>query len=274
MSTTQPFVNAGEPPSSAQLARVMQRQQLHRLSWVVASISLTCLVAYGACAANRNEDCSSRLAIAYMRLMNMSRQGIPDPKVVEQNRHLLLIASHDCPVPDGGLKVPMMGTWTRGTFAIAANDLSWVSHNANAIRDEARAAGEARLYPLHVAAGFATRPMVELLISRGFDVNQREPGGETPLMVSAYLDLQTDSENSEALIKAGADVNAISDNGSTALFFAVAQEDAPLVATLLHAGALVRAGGKSDYSVITLTRKHGNAKIVALIEKADSPSPK
>ena len=92
---------------------------------------------------------------------------------------------------------------------------------------------------LMAAARAGSLEVVELLLPRGVDVNAREPGRrQTALMLAAA---GKHRGAAEALIAAGAEVDAASKGGSTALHFAVQQTDVPTARLLLDAGASVHA---------------------------------
>jgi len=87
---------------------------------------------------------------------------------------------------------------------------------------------------LHYAVMRGRMPMIDLLLSRGADVNSRTRMGTTPLHTAA---LYARVEVAELLIDAGADVNAQSASGVTALAMAEAARNRPLAAMLRARGA-------------------------------------
>ncbi len=70
------------------------------------------------------------------------------------------------------------------------------------------------LTPLHYAAGWGHKEIVELLIAEGADVNAMNGAGQTPLHFAAQ---EGQKEIVELLIAKGADVNAKTNNGTTPL---------------------------------------------------------
>ena len=65
-----------------------------------------------------------------------------------------------------------------------------------------------------VAAFYGRKEIVELLLSKGADVNAKDSKGETALMVAAFYGRK---ETVELLLSKGADVNAKDNEGKTAL---------------------------------------------------------
>jgi hypothetical protein len=87
---------------------------------------------------------------------------------------------------------------------------------------------------LHYAVMRGRMPMIDLLITRGADVNSRTKMGTTPLHTAV---LYARLEVAELLLDAGSDVNAQSASGATPLAIAEAARNQPLVAMLRARGA-------------------------------------
>lgn len=87
---------------------------------------------------------------------------------------------------------------------------------------------------LHYAVMRGRMPVIDVLLSRGADVNSRTRMGTTPLHTAA---LYARIEVAELLIDAGADVNAQSASGVTPLAMAEAARNQPLAAMLRSRGA-------------------------------------
>jgi ankyrin repeat protein len=91
-----------------------------------------------------------------------------------------------------------------------------------------------------------TTQEIEAAIAAGADIGTRGKDGRTALMAAA-----ANSKNPEAvsiLLKAGAEVNAQSDSGWTALMFATWQGSPEIVSTLLKAGAEVNAQSENGWT--------------------------
>jgi len=70
----------------------------------------------------------------------------------------------------------------------------------------------------------------------------------TPLMHALFLD---DTERARELLSSGADVNAVSANGSTALVYAAERDDPAILQLLLTKGAKVNAHTRNDANALT-----------------------
>lgn len=87
--------------------------------------------------------------------------------------------------------------------------------------------------PLHYAVMKGRMKIIDLLLSRGADVNSRTRNGTTPLHTAA---LYARKEVAERLLEAKADVNARSQSGATALALAAAAKNWPIVEMLREHG--------------------------------------
>jgi TonB family protein len=86
--------------------------------------------------------------------------------------------------------------------------------------------------PLMYAAGSYSNSFEDELLKAGANVNALSKRGETALMASAVTGMAD-----ESLLNAGADVNAVNDVGMTALMLLVQRGDPDELAALLKAGA-------------------------------------
>jgi TonB family protein len=89
--------------------------------------------------------------------------------------------------------------------------------------------------PLMYAAGSYGDSVLSDIVRAGADVNARSKRGETALMASAVAGIAD-----EDLLNAGAEVNAVNDEGMTALMLLAQRGDPDEVETLLKAGADAR----------------------------------
>ena len=103
--------------------------------------------------------------------------------------------------------------------------------------------------PLMNAAAFGSIETMKLLIDKGADVNARSAAGATALMWAV-----TDLAKVRLLIDRGADVNAVSESGRTALLLAaMSDRSGPIVRLLLSHGA--NAQVVDNEKTTTLTRR-------------------
>lgn len=88
--------------------------------------------------------------------------------------------------------------------------------------------------PLHYAVMKGRMQIIDLLLSRGADVNSRTRNGTTPLHTAA---LYARKEVAERLLEKNADINALSAGGSTPLALATAAKNKSIVEMLRERGA-------------------------------------
>ena len=95
---------------------------------------------------------------------------------------------------------------------------------------------------LHYAAQSKNVLVVQALIQAGADVNAKMTGDVTPLMLSVDMAFGQ-PDIALALIQAGADVNAADENGDTALIIATTESSFEVFQSLLDRGANPNARG-------------------------------
>jgi len=96
--------------------------------------------------------------------------------------------------------------------------------------------------PLHYAAQCKNVLVVEALIQAGADVNAKTKDNVTPLILSVDMAFGQ-PDIALALIRAGADVNAAEEDGDTALIVATTESSFEVFQTLLERGANPNARG-------------------------------
>lgn len=142
---------------------------------------------------------------------------------------------------------------------------------------------------LHMAAAASSRPMAQLLVSRGADCRARNRRGAEPLHYAADGDRsrpEAQEEVIEYLISAGADPNAIDKSGVSPLHRAVRRRSLSAVRALLDRGAEVRAANRSGSTPLHLAvqttgasgsgseeaRRHQAGIIRLLLERGARPT--
>jgi len=120
--------------------------------------------------------------------------------------------------------------------------------------------------PLHLAAFFGQPSVVELLMSRGADVNarSRNAAGNTPLHAA------TAGRNRDAvrlLLEHGADVNARQEGGFAALHSAAQSGDIEMARLLIAAGAHVHARANNNQNALDLALTKGHQAMVNLLDE-------
>jgi ankyrin repeat protein len=123
--------------------------------------------------------------------------------------------------------------------------------------------------PLHVAAFVDDADMARLLLKRGAKVDARIAAfGNTTALIEASFAGKTNVL--EALIAAGADVNAKDDEGRTALMYAVWRDPgyADAAEALIKAGANPSARMADGTTALTLAEQSTNSRFTALLRTA------
>lgn len=102
-------------------------------------------------------------------------------------------------------------------------------------------------------------PIVELLLSRGADVQAQTNDGNNALMLAVE---KNNSEVVKLLVGKGADINAGDSNGVTPLMNASGRGLLDIVRLLVEAGADVNARSKRGYTSLMRAARDGNAESV------------
>ncbi|MDQ7826208.1 MAG: ankyrin repeat domain-containing protein [Candidatus Eremiobacteraeota bacterium] len=130
--------------------------------------------------------------------------------------------------------------------------------------------------PLHKAAFKGNREVAELLISKGADVNARDPKGSSPLHISASSKdvvfnkniLNGRIEVAKLLISKGADKDAKANNGSTALHIAAQEGSLKIAELLVMGGADADARDNNGRTPRELAAEKKHPEIVDFLDKA------
>ena len=120
-------------------------------------------------------------------------------------------------------------------------------------------------FPLNRAALFGHKSIIELLISKGADVNVKDPQGGTPLHSVAF---DGHKKMAELLIEKGADLNVRNGWKATPLDEAIAGSKIDLVELLIQKGADINiANNFGSTALDQATIFHPNKPIAALLRK-------
>ena len=135
-----------------------------------------------------------------------------------------------------------------------------------------RAGQETTSRSLHQAVVDGDIDQVNLLISKGADVNMQNRMGWTPLHTAIQNRRQA---LIEPLIAKGANVNAKDNRGQTPLHIAVNLGQKEVVELLIAKGADVNVMGSRGDNALSLAQRRGNKEIIDLLVKhgAKEPSP-
>jgi len=115
--------------------------------------------------------------------------------------------------------------------------------------------------PLHLAAGFGDRAMVELLIERKANVNAINRQKETALLIATTYGFKSIVE---LLIDNGSDISAVDKNGRTALHIAIADDRKEIAEALVARNASLTARAV-DLTPLDLAVSRGNIAIATLL---------
>jgi ankyrin repeat protein len=122
------------------------------------------------------------------------------------------------------------------------------------------------------AAKKADRAAVQALLKAGADVNARAGDGSTALLWASYRD---DLELVDILLRARADVNAANDLGATPIWAAARNGSAAMTKRLLDAGANPKAALMLGETPVVTAARSGNAEVVdLLIARGADPNEK
>ena len=122
-------------------------------------------------------------------------------------------------------------------------------------------------HALHAAVKSGDLAVVNDLIARGADLEARTPDGWTPLIEAVRQEIPIIT----ALLDAGANVNAATVMGYTALQRAAGQGRADVVRLLLSRGANPRAVDHAGKSALDFAQDRGDSECVELLTKAGAP---
>jgi hypothetical protein len=106
-----------------------------------------------------------------------------------------------------------------------------------------------------------------LLAAKGVDINAQTDDGTTALM---YASQENDTEAAEMLLEQVADVNAQDKYGDTALMLASKNGHAPVANLLLEQGADVNAQNKYGTTALILASERGHDTVVELLLEEDA----
>ena len=149
--------------------------------------------------------------------------------------------------------------------ACVAGDSAHVEQLLQKDRSLVRAYSKDGWTPLHLAAFFGRKPVVEVLLKYGADINARSlnPMGNMALHAAAA---GRSNDVAAVLVANGADVNARQQGGWTALHAAAQNGDEALVRTLLDAGAEVNARADNSQNPMDLAMSGGHQGVTEILE--------
>ena len=119
--------------------------------------------------------------------------------------------------------------------------------------------------PLHSAVHYGDLEMIRGLLECKANVDARNIYGDTPLLFALTLRRLDDPEAVQILLGHGADPNARTDDGSTALHFASEYGNAEIARVLIEHGADVEVKDDEGKTPLVLASEGGHEKIIELL---------
>ena len=152
--------------------------------------------------------------------------------------------------------------------AIMADDLPGLSEALKTADVNARSPNE-NYTPLMVAANYGRLALVSYLLDKGADYNATSDGGETALILASRPNSSDSDLVVQKLLEAGADPNKASGGGNTPLMEAAYGGDVELVRILLKAGADPHAQNQYNETALSVAcMKNGTVAVVNELLKA------
>jgi len=160
-------------------------------------------------------------------------------------------------------------------WAASRNDLQMADLLLRAGAD-AKSANEYGATALYAAAAHPDPAMTEKLLAAGADANKPLLSGETPLMEAAR---RGNLASVRALLSAGANPNAQDfGGGQSALMWATSERHTAVVEELVRGGADVQAGSKTGFTALMFAAQQGDVDTARILIRAgakpNDPQPK
>lgn len=145
--------------------------------------------------------------------------------------------------------------------AITAGSQRWVKHHLSGGADiNARIDGQ---LPVCIAMGRGNWELFRYLLKKKPDVRKKQGPGDTPLHVA--VGSNADVSVLAALVRLGADVNAVNDYGETPLYVASGAEDEDAVRFLIKGGADVKRGDPDSSTPVEAAIRMDNHELARLL---------
>jgi len=115
---------------------------------------------------------------------------------------------------------------------------------------------------LHRAIRSRKKVQVDILLNHGWDVNEKNKHGDTPLMLTVQ---NNDVGLTKLLIKRNADLYAKNNSGKDALYYSLNAKSMDMLNVLIHAGINVERRYKNKRTPLMIAINNGNLAAVKLL---------
>ena len=124
-------------------------------------------------------------------------------------------------------------------------------------------------FPMHVACGYGALKIVNLLLDYSASIETKDGKGNTPLLFAARGDDDVHIAMVDALLKAGADINAENDEGDTALMYPCSWDLHKIISFLISKKIDIKKRDKGGNTGLIWAVRSGSIKAASILLKTD-----
>jgi ankyrin repeat protein len=165
--------------------------------------------------------------------------------------------------------VKLIDTAEIAAFALILVCLLLINPNHSNAQTPPSASDAANYQGLHKAAYLGDNQMLQMFISKGADLEQRDGSGRTPIHVAAYA---SNEQAVKSLAAAGADVNALDNQAYDIVTIAAVANDLEMLEMVLRVGASARnITSPYDGTALIAAAHLGHHRIISTLIAANAP---